>query len=176
MRTEPTSVTAPQFSAALWVRLESLIEQMSGCCVKVGRYSRFELRIDSFTGKVYTLEKVLNLKKDPTTGISFLDESMKVHFFGVHLVLWSNVPFRLLRISQARYSGPPWQDRWKSVLVTLPKVRLLSKIDAVLTIADSTFLQQTLGSGYLKLLRLFHEFFASIALHTDTLYTQSHQS
>lgn len=40
VRTEPTSVTAPQFSAALWVRLESLIEQMSGCCVKVGRHAR----------------------------------------------------------------------------------------------------------------------------------------
>lgn len=35
VRTEPTSVTAPQFAAALWTRLESLVEEMAGCCVKV---------------------------------------------------------------------------------------------------------------------------------------------
>ncbi len=31
------------------------------------------------------------------------------------------------------------------------------------------FLQQTLSTGYPRLLRLFHEFFAKIAVHTDTL-------
>ncbi|KAF8135797.1 hypothetical protein EV363DRAFT_1294575 [Boletus edulis] len=40
----------------------------------------------------------------------------------------------------------------------------------------SGFLHQTLGAGYPKLLRLFHEFFASIAVHTNTVYTQSYQS
>ena len=39
----------------------------------------------------------------------------------------------------------------------------------------STFLQQTLSNGYPKLLRLFQEFFAKIALHTDTVYSRSHQ-
>ncbi|KAI6026133.1 hypothetical protein BKA83DRAFT_28253 [Pisolithus microcarpus] len=118
VRTEPTS-----FAAALWTRLESLIEQMSNCCVKV-----------------YTLEKVLNLKRDPATGISFLDVSMKA----------------------PQLSGP-------SLGMTLEKCCW----DAA---KSSTFLQQTLSSGYLRLLRLFHEFFASIALHTDTVYTESHQS
>jgi hypothetical protein len=40
---------------------------------------------------------------------------------------------------------------------------------------DSTFLQQTLSSGYPKFLRLFHEFFSKIAVHTDTVYTQARQ-
>lgn len=128
VRTEPTSVTAPQFAAALWTRLESLIEQMSNCCVKV-----------------YTLEKVLNLKRDPATGISFLDVSMK------------------------SLENKPSSTFWASLGLTLEKCCW----DAA---KSSTFLQQTLSSGYLRLLRLFHEFFASIALHTDTVYTESHQS
>lgn len=41
---------------------------------------------------------------------------------------------------------------------------------------DSTFLQQTLSAGYPRLLRLFHEFFSKIAVHTDTVYTPEHQS
>ncbi|KAI0250159.1 hypothetical protein BJV78DRAFT_1362418 [Lactifluus subvellereus] len=41
---------------------------------------------------------------------------------------------------------------------------------------NSTFLQQTLSSGYPKLLRLFHDFFSKIAAHTDTVYTQDRQS
>ena len=36
VRTEPTNITAPQFAAALWTRIESLVEEMAGCCIKVG--------------------------------------------------------------------------------------------------------------------------------------------
>ena len=61
VRTEPTSVTAPQWTAALWGSLESLIEEMADCCIKV-----------------YTLEKVLKIKRDPVTDVVFLDEAMKV--------------------------------------------------------------------------------------------------
>lgn len=61
VRTEPTSVTAPQWTAALWGSLESLIEEMADCCIKV-----------------YTLEKVLRVKRDPVTDVVFLDEAMKV--------------------------------------------------------------------------------------------------
>lgn len=39
----------------------------------------------------------------------------------------------------------------------------------------STFLQNTLGNGYPRLLRLFHEFFAKIAVHTDTIYVSTYQ-
>ena len=61
VRTEPTNVTAPQYAAALWSSLEALVEEMTSCCVKV-----------------YALENVLKLKKDPMTHIVFLDEAMKV--------------------------------------------------------------------------------------------------
>ena len=40
----------------------------------------------------------------------------------------------------------------------------------------STFMQQSLSSGYPRLLRLFHSFFAKIAVHTDTVYTHNQQS
>ncbi|KAI6046013.1 hypothetical protein EDC04DRAFT_2864916 [Pisolithus marmoratus] len=106
VRTEPTSVTAPQFTAALWTRLESLIEDMSGCCVKV-----------------YTLEKVLNLKKDSVAGVSFLDVSMK------------------------SLENKPSSTFWASLGMTLEKC-----------CSDSAK-----SSGYLRLLRLLHQFFASIA-------------
>ncbi|KAH7888451.1 Golgi transport complex subunit 5-domain-containing protein [Phlebopus sp. FC_14] len=128
VRTEPTNVTAPQFAAALWTGLESLVEEMAGCCIKV-----------------YTLEKVLNLKKDPLTGVSFMDESMKV------------------------LENKPSSTFWASLGKSLEK-------NAREAAKGSTFLQQTLSSGHPRLLRLFHEFFASIAVHTDTVYTQSHQS
>lgn len=35
VRTEPTNVTAPQYTAVLWSSLEGLIEEMTSCCVKV---------------------------------------------------------------------------------------------------------------------------------------------
>ena len=41
LRTEPTNVTAPQWVAALWSSLESLIEEMADCCIKVLTKSRF---------------------------------------------------------------------------------------------------------------------------------------
>lgn len=53
-----------------------------------------------------------------------------------------------------------------------PQLRHLISISIFL---DSTFMQQTLSSGYPRLLRLFHEFFAKIAVQTDTTYTQEKQ-
>ena len=41
---------------------------------------------------------------------------------------------------------------------------------------SSAFVQQTLSTQYPRLLRLFHEFFAKIALQSDTVYTQHSQS
>lgn len=41
--------------------------------------------------------------------------------------------------------------------------------------SDSAWLQQALSTGYPRLLRLFHDFFAKIAVHTDTVYTRDHQ-
>lgn len=35
IRTEPTTVTAPQFTAQIWGSLESLVDEMTVCCIKV---------------------------------------------------------------------------------------------------------------------------------------------
>ncbi|CDO69255.1 hypothetical protein BN946_scf185042.g157 [Trametes cinnabarina] len=128
VRTEPTSVTAPQWTAALWGSLESLIEEMADCCIKV-----------------YTLEKVLRVKRDPVTDVVFLDEAMKV------------------------LENKPSTTFWASLGRSLEK----NARDAA---KNSSFLQQTLSTGYPKLLRLFHSFFTKIAVHTDTVYSQSQQS
>ncbi|GBE81467.1 hypothetical protein SCP_0311960 [Sparassis crispa] len=74
VRTEPTNVTAPQWTAALWNSLESLIEEMADCCVKV-----------------YTLEKVLKLKRDTVTQIVFLDEAMKVLENKPSAIFWASL-------------------------------------------------------------------------------------
>ncbi|ESK92953.1 conserved oligomeric golgi complex subunit 5-like [Moniliophthora roreri MCA 2997] len=128
VRTEPTNVTAPQWTAALWTRLEKMIEDMADCCVKV-----------------YTLEKVLKLKKDTVSQIVFLDEAMK---------LLENTPSATFWTALSRSLEKTTRDSAKA----------------------STFLQQALSSGYPRLLRLFHEFFAKVAVYTDTVYIHTYQS
>ncbi|THV06795.1 hypothetical protein K435DRAFT_711109 [Dendrothele bispora CBS 962.96] len=128
VRTEPTSSTAPQWAAALWTGLEKMIEDLADCCVKV-----------------YTLEKVLKLKRDTISQTLFLDEAM---------TLLENKPSAAFWTSLSRSLEKCTRDSSKS----------------------STFLQQTLSSGYPRFLRLFHEFFAKIAVHTDTVYIHTQQS
>ncbi|KAL5523935.1 hypothetical protein ACEPAG_8108 [Sanghuangporus baumii] len=128
IRTEPTNATAPQFSAALWSRLEALIGELADCCIKV-----------------LTLEKVLQLKKDTLTQTNFMDEAMKV------------------------LENKPSSTFWTVLARTLEKYCKEAS-------RNSTFMQQTLSSGYPRLLRLFHELFAKIAVETDTTYTQEKQS
>ncbi|KAF8736157.1 hypothetical protein AX14_000796 [Amanita brunnescens Koide BX004] len=60
IRTEPTNITAPQWTTMLWDRLDTLLEELTDCCIKI-----------------YTLEKVLTLKRDVVTQALFLDEAMK---------------------------------------------------------------------------------------------------
>ncbi|CAE6427730.1 unnamed protein product [Rhizoctonia solani] len=128
VRTAPTNLTAPQWTNALWARLEQMIEEMAGCCIKV-----------------YNLEKVLRYKKDPTSQTSFLDEAMTVLENKPTTTFWSGLARSLDRHSKEAAKG-------------------------------STFLQQTLSTGYPRFLRLFHDLFAKIALHTDTVYTPNQQS
>ncbi|KAJ4468253.1 Golgi transport complex subunit 5-domain-containing protein [Lentinula aciculospora] len=128
VRTEPTNVTAPQWTAALWVRLEKMTEEMADCCIKV-----------------YTLEKVLKLKRDTISQTLFLDEAMNI------------------------LENTPSATFWTALSRALEKHGRDSA-------RGSSFIQQTLSTGYPKLLRLFHEFFAKIAVHTDTVYSPSHQS
>ncbi|KAJ7647511.1 hypothetical protein FB45DRAFT_893628 [Roridomyces roridus] len=128
VRTEPTSYTAPQWTAALWARLENMVEEMADCCIKV-----------------YTLEKVLKMKRDTTSQVVFLDEAMKL------------------------LENKPSATFWTSLGKSLEKHTRESA-------RGSTFLQQTLSTGYPRFLRLFHQFFAKIAVHTDTVYIQTYQS
>jgi hypothetical protein len=46
-RTEPTNVTLPQWTSTLWSRLQTLIQDMADCCIKV-----------------YMLQNVLEMKRD----------------------------------------------------------------------------------------------------------------
>ncbi|KAG5220623.1 Golgi transport complex domain-containing protein [Salix suchowensis] len=117
VRTEPTNLTVPQYTAALWSRLENMIEEMAGCC-----------------DKVYTLEKVLKIKKDTVTHVVFLDETMKP--------VSREACTRYVQELVSQYTNTDSTVDWMS---------------------GSSFLQQTLSIGYPRLLRLFHEFFAKIA-------------
>ena len=142
-------------------------------------YLFFWAHVDCCDLQVYTLEKVLKLKKDPVSQIVFLDEAMKVGL-EVLATLMSLLTWlcRCWKIGPAQFSGLPWHERWKSRPGTGQKVRDLSSESGVLfdhLFEDSTFLQQTLSSGYPKFLRLFHKFFSKIAVHTDTVYTQVRQ-
>ncbi|PWN54207.1 hypothetical protein IE53DRAFT_391434 [Violaceomyces palustris] len=57
----PKGASAPQWTNALWRRLETLITgEMGAVC-----------------SKVYTLERVLRVKNDPETGVNFLDASLE---------------------------------------------------------------------------------------------------
>lgn len=128
VRTEPTNVTAPQYTAVLWSSLEGLIEEMTSCCVKV-----------------YALENVLKLKRDAMSQVVFLDEAMKILENKPSSIFWSSLGRSLEKHARDSAKG-------------------------------SSFIQQTLSSGYPRLLRLFHSFFAKIAVQTDTVYTQTQQS
>ena len=90
VRTEPTSVTAPQWTAALWGSLESLIEEMADCCIKV-----------------YTLEKVLKIKRDPVTDVVFLDEAMKVLENRPSTTFWASLGRSLEKNARDAAKGRP---------------------------------------------------------------------
>ena len=90
VRTEPTSVTAPQWTTALWGSLESLIEEMADCCVKV-----------------YTLEKVLKIKRDPVTDVVFLDEAMKVLENRPSTTFWASLGRSLEKNARDAAKGGP---------------------------------------------------------------------
>ncbi|PBK95675.1 hypothetical protein ARMGADRAFT_1164211 [Armillaria gallica] len=142
VRTEPTNLTAPQWTAALWARLEVMVQDMAECCVKMPRVLPGQ---QVFVVFVYTLERVLKIKKDTVSHVVFLDEAMK---------LLENKPSATFWTALARSLEKNTRDAARS----------------------SMFLQQTLSTGYPRLLRLFHEFFAKIAVHTDTTYIHTYQS
>lgn len=69
-QTEPSAAAAPQWQAVLWTRLEKVMDDVANCCIKVS----FSAEVSELTCQVYTLEKVLKVKRDNVTQRSFLDE------------------------------------------------------------------------------------------------------
>ncbi|EGG02923.1 uncharacterized protein MELLADRAFT_117446 [Melampsora larici-populina 98AG31] len=119
-------------------------------------WTRLESLIDDLTStciKVYTLEKVLEWKKTSSTMSlqvkSFLDEVVEKDG-GLDGVL-------------------PRTVFWRTVCVALEK-------ESREACRGSNFINQTLTSSYPKLLRLLHDFFSRISLHTHTTYSSSTQS
>jgi hypothetical protein len=112
------------------------------------------------------LEKVLLLQRDPNSGVIFLEESMKVLENKPSATFWGIL---------ARNLEKSCREGAKCTFPYL--IRALSSNNHFFTmLIASTFLSQTLTSQYPRLLRLFHDFFSRISLHTDTIYTQDQQS
>lgn len=77
-RNEPTTVTLPQWTGAMWIRIEELLSMLGACCIKVRSLVVDFFSILTTLRQVYTLEKVLQLKRDQNTQSSFLEEAMTV--------------------------------------------------------------------------------------------------
>lgn len=127
---------------------------MSTCCVKV-----------------YTLEKVLEWKKDPITGVPFLEA---VTSAGSMLeerpstVFWTTLSSALSKETR---------EILRSLFLCLLSVSRFVRTNLVaFACLASNFIAQTLTANYPHLLRLFQEFFSRIALHTHTIYNSTTQS
>ncbi|KAG8987965.1 hypothetical protein FRB94_007800 [Tulasnella sp. JGI-2019a] len=148
VRTEPTNINAAQWTAALWARLEGMVEELASSCIKESQDGLQVFVIYTnlmHCPQVYTLEKVLRLKKDTATKAPFLEEVLKT---------LDNKPSSIFWMTMARILETQSRESAKA----------------------SSFIQQTLSNGYPRLLRLFHDFFLKIGFHTDTIYSQSYQS
>ncbi|KAK4050211.1 hypothetical protein OIO90_005193 [Microbotryomycetes sp. JL221] len=75
-RNEPTTATMPAWSTALWTRLESTMTE------------------------IYTMEKVLKLKRDQTSQQTFLDEAMSVLENKPSLLFWHSLSASLENVTR----------------------------------------------------------------------------
>ncbi|KAF7727816.1 hypothetical protein EC973_007047 [Apophysomyces ossiformis] len=125
---EPAFGNQQVLAQAVWGRMEQLMKTMSDCCAKI-----------------YSLEKVLEIKKDSFTHASFSEEVAKA-------LDDTNLVSHFWRILSSSFEK---------------ELKEATKV--------STFLQNTFVGDYPKLLRLLHEFFARVGVHNGTLsdYTQS---
>ncbi|SPO45707.1 uncharacterized protein PSANT_03393 [Moesziomyces antarcticus] len=109
--------------------------------------------------KVYLLEKVLKLKTDAETGVNFLAAALDVLGDKPSHTFWRTLAQCLEQQTGVATAKSPWV------------AQLLSSGIA----AENTQGGVVMG-GYMRLLRLLHEFFAKITVYTDVQYTQTHQS
>lgn len=172
----PTNQNISIFHDVLWRRLDVLLEDIAQCCIKV-----------------YTLEKVLRMKKvvNPNTGFglsaggtgvgeasasvldevkegSFLDECLETMEEKPTFTFWTTLATSLDTQTRAICEG-------EVLAAQNVSPRMLTVNIAPSWSAANNFLQQALSSNYPRFLRLFHTFFAKIAVHTETVYTQEHQ-
>ncbi|GAN05361.1 conserved oligomeric Golgi complex subunit 5-like [Mucor ambiguus] len=124
-----TGINQTQLATAVWNRMETLMTKMSDQCIKV-----------------YSLEKVLEIKKDALTHVSFLDEVAKT--------LDAN--------SLVSYFWRILSANFEQELKNAAKV--------------STFLQSIFVGDYPKLLKLLHDFFSRVAMHNGTLLSDYSQT
>jgi hypothetical protein len=132
-RNEPSSSNLPLWTSTMWNRLENLINDLGNICIKV-----------------YTLEKVLKLKKTTTTD----HQSSNGSFLDIAMTVLDNKPSVLFWTCLSRAFELQGKESIKS----------------------SNFISNLFSSGYPRLVRLFQEFFSKIAVHTDTVYTLTSQS
>ncbi|CAO3693108.1 unnamed protein product [Rhizopus stolonifer] len=116
-----TSRNTSQWTRLLWERMETLMKSMGNQCIKI-----------------YSLEKVLEIKKDSLTQVSFLEEVSKT----------------LDASSLVSYF---WQ-----VLSANFEKELKHAVRA------STFIHTIFVGDYPKLLKLLHDFFSRLALNNGT--------
>ncbi|CAO3692806.1 unnamed protein product [Umbelopsis ramanniana] len=127
---EPTFGNQAVWAQAVWGRMEKLMDVFSESCIKI---------------KV--LERVLEIKRDPTTHVPFLEEVVKLMEDGSNLV---NHFWRVLSVNFER------------------EIREATKA--------SVFLQNTLVGEYPKLLRYLHTFFSRVAIHDGMALSEYSQS
>ncbi|KAI9486654.1 MAG: Golgi transport complex subunit 5-domain-containing protein [Benjaminiella poitrasii] len=118
-----------QLATAVWARMENLMKSMSDQCIKV-----------------YSLEKVLEIKKDPLTQISFLEEVSKM--------LDAN--------SLVSYFWRVLSGHFEKELKEATK--------------KSKFLQTIFVGEYPKLLKLLQDFFSRVAIYNGTSLTDYSQT
>ncbi|CAO3639916.1 unnamed protein product [Cunninghamella echinulata] len=126
---EPTFGNQSPWVNALWSKMDDLMKYMSDSCIKI-----------------YNLEKVLELKKDSYTHVSYLDEVVK-----------------------SLDTSSLVSHFWRILSATFEK----ELKDATKT---SAFLQNTFIGEYPKLLRSLHGFFSQIALHKGSSISDYSQS
>ncbi|CDS07498.1 hypothetical protein LRAMOSA01447 [Lichtheimia ramosa] len=126
---EPTFASQSQWTQAIWNRMESLTKTMKDGCINV-----------------YSLEKVLELKRDSITQTTYLETTLKT-LDATSLV--------------SRF--------WRQLSATFEKeLREATKA--------STFLRSTFVSEYPKLQRLVQDFLSQIALHNGVSMNDFSQS
>ncbi|KAI9250271.1 Golgi transport complex subunit 5-domain-containing protein [Sporodiniella umbellata] len=115
------SKNTSQWTTLLWERMGALMKSMGDYCIKI-----------------YSLEKVLEIKKDPLTQVSFLEEVAKV-------------------LDASSLISHFWQ-----VLSANFEKELKQAVRA------STFVHTIFVGDYPKLLKFLHEFFSRLALSNGT--------